>query len=129
MRHEVVILQPFSLQDVTLGRHRALKLQVPALKRMIADCQRDRGAGVVLIEESPASMGLIQQLEHEKLVYPIKVRPVGDSRRFQYPLTRFMPPVACVLSRISVLVSTKFDGDKTSSICRTLKFARASCFF
>ena len=60
---------------------RRVRLQVPELKRMIANYQRDRGAGIVLIEESTASLGLIQQLEYEKQVYPISVRPVGDKQQ------------------------------------------------
>ncbi len=54
------------------------RLQVPALKRRIADYKLEFGAGTVLIEESPASLGLIQQLEFENLVFPIGVKPVGN---------------------------------------------------
>ena len=54
------------------------RLQVPALKRKIADYKNQFEAGVVLIEISPASIGLIQQLEFEKTVFPVGIKPVGD---------------------------------------------------
>lgn len=55
-----------------------IRVQVPQLKKAIAEHRARFGAGTVLIEESPASLGLIQLLEYEETVFPIAIRPKGD---------------------------------------------------
>jgi predicted phage terminase large subunit-like protein len=58
-----------------------VRLEIPALKRKIVEYKQQHNAGVVLIEDSPGSLGLIQQLEFEGIVFPIAIKPVGDKRQ------------------------------------------------
>ena len=54
------------------------KLELPDLKRTMLERQQKFGAGSVLIEESVAGLGLIQQLRHEGKIHPIAIKPVGS---------------------------------------------------
>lgn len=55
-----------------------VRLEFPALKRLIISQKQKFDAQTVLIEEAGVGIGLIQQLKSERQIFPIAIRPDGS---------------------------------------------------